>query len=284
MPAVPHSPSRLGIRLASSPLFSRLYPLRFAKQLHLKEYTVCDPALPPFLSGLRIAYASDIHYGAFLDRTGVEKLTEKLNALDADILILGGDYGDSPETTSEFFRILPTLKARMAVCGVMGNHDRAGLSARSLATAMLRKDITPLCNSAAKISIRGSCIAVCATDDCNHGKPDYPLTSRLVRKADYVIFAPHSPDALVPAYRLSDKPFFNLAVCGHTHGGQIAPLGVTLRTSCRLGWRYGQQYRTGMISEHGVSVIVSNGIGTTYMPMRIGAEPQYHAILLRNGE
>ena len=98
--------------------------------------------------------------------------------------------------------------------------------------------------------------------------------------ADYVIYAPHAPDALEDAYNVQRDPFFDLALCGHTHGGQVTLLGFAPYTASRRGLRYGNHYRSGEIEEHGVTVLVSNGVGTTWLPLRLGARAQYHLITL----
>ncbi|MBQ9197486.1 MAG: metallophosphoesterase [Clostridia bacterium] len=270
--------------LARLPAPKLLYPLYLSRQLYLKEYEVASSRVPPALSGLRIAYASDVHYGSCLDEKRVIELAEKLNALNADIILLGGDYGDRNELSLEFWRLLPDLRARLAVCAVMGNHDLSGGPAQPLLNAMRRRGVTPLVNSALRLNYNGGRFALCSTDDNYKGNPDYAKIARQTAESPYVIYAPHSPDALKNAYALSEKPFFDLAICGHTHGGQVALFGVGLATSSRLGLRYGARYRTGMIRERGVTVIVSNGVGTSFLPIRLGVEPQYHLITLKHTE
>ena len=76
---------------------------------------------------------------------------------------------------------------------------------------------------------------------------------------------------------LADGPFYQLALCGHTHGGQVALLGHSLHSSSDLGDRY----RSGWYREAGAEIMVSNGVGTPVLPVRLGAPPQYHLITLR---
>ncbi|MBQ9299532.1 MAG: metallophosphoesterase family protein [Clostridia bacterium] len=281
----PHTFSRkIGLWLSRLPAPKWLYPLYLPRQLYLKEYEVAAKRVPPALSGLRIAYASDMHYGGYLDEQRVSALAEKLNALHADIIILGGDYGENNENSLEFWRLIPDLHARLAVCAVMGNHDLKSGPAQPLLKEMRRRGVTPLVNKALRLTRNGVHFAVCATDDLYLGHPDFEKTARQASGQAYVIYAPHSPDALKFAYALSEKPFFDLAICGHTHGGQVALFGVGLATSSRQGFRYGNRYRTGMLRERGVHVIVSNGVGTTWLPLRLGVEPQYHLITLKHTE
>lgn len=272
---------RLLMHLPSSRLF---YPVYLSRQLYLQEYQVTLDRLPRALDGLRIAYASDMHYGAYFDRDRAVDLAERLNALDADLMILGGDYGEGGLESREFWQILPPLRARLGVIAVLGNHDRFKGSAQQLCRLIKQHGATPLVNDTLRFTYHDTSFAVCATDDLYRGSPDYARVARQAAAERFVIYAPHSPDALKAAYALSEKPFFDLALCGHTHGGQVAVLGVGLATSSRLGWRYGHHYRTGLIRERGAAVIVSNGVGSTWLPLRLGVPPQYHLITLKRTE
>ena len=126
----PHRPGKLGLWLNSLPEnWKWVFPVHLSRQLYLVENDVTSEKLPRALHGLKIAYASDIHFGALLKEERVIDLAERLNALEADIILLGGDYGEDAAHTLEFFRLLPPLKAKLAVCGVIGNHDRAEATA-----------------------------------------------------------------------------------------------------------------------------------------------------------
>lgn len=276
-----HAPSAVGAWLSRLPAPRFLYPLYLARQLYLDQRELELDSLPDALDGLRIAYVSDIHFGRFLSEERVRALTERVSALDADLLILGGDYGDGPIAFERFWRIVPPLHARYGVCGVLGNHDRMDGGLKTLVDAMRGRGVVPLVNDTLSVEINGARLAICGPDDCYHGSPDYRRLARQAKGADLVIFAPHSPDALADAYGVSSRPFFQLALCGHMHGGQIAPFGLNLHTASRRGRRYGARYRTGILHEKGVTVVISNGVGTTWMPLRMGAKPQYHLFTLR---
>jgi predicted MPP superfamily phosphohydrolase len=60
-----------------------------------------------------------------------------------------------------------------------------------------------------------------------------------------------------------------LVLSGHTHGGQIAPFGITLVTPRGSG-----SYVKGWYHQEGHSMYVMRGIGTTGVPLRIGATPE----------
>lgn len=279
----PHRPGKLGLWLNSLPEnWKWVFPVHLSRQLYLVENDVTSEKLPRALHGLKIAYASDIHFGALLKEERVIDLAERLNALEADIILLGGDYGEDAAHTLEFFRLLPPLKAKLAVCGVIGNHDRAEATAEELIDAMETCGITPLVNSTLTFEMDGKKLCICATDDLSHGDPAFNEVKEQVFGADYVIYAPHSPDALEAAREEGADGFYDLVVCGHTHGGQVAIFGFAPYTSSLYGARYGNLYLSGEIEEDdGTQIIISNGVGITWMPVRFGAPPQYHLITLR---
>lgn len=258
------------------PLMRALAPFKNARELTLETHTV---QTTPF-DTLKIAFASDIHFGQLFDSARLDDLANRLNALGADVIILGGDYGEDAKTALSFWERLPRLQARYGVCAALGNHDRAESDAFPFIKAMKKRGVIPLVNSAARFDISGKTLAVCATDDYNHGRPDFQKTAATARDADYVIYAPHSPDALKDAFSLAGKPFFDLALCGHTHGGQVRIFGIAPKTGSRHGFGYGTKHLSGELMENGARVIISNGVGVTQLPIRLSAPAQYHLITL----
>ena len=280
---MPHRPGKLGLWLHSLPQnWKWVFPVHLSRQLYLVENDVTSEKLPREMHGLKIAYASDVHYGALLEKERVLDLAQRLNALDADIILLGGDYGEDAAHTLQFFAMLPPLHAKVAVCGVIGNHDRAEATAEELIAAMEKAGVTPLVNSTLTLEMNGKKLCICATDDLCHGEPAFRDVQEQAAGADYVIYAPHSPDALQALQEEGAEVFYDLAICGHTHGGQVSILGFAPYISSLYGMRYGNLYLSGQIEEDdNVQIIVSNGVGTTWMPVRMGAPPQYHLITLR---
>ncbi len=94
-----------------------------------------------------------------------------------------------------------------------------------------------------------------------------------------MIYTPHSPDILPSALKQGHFDFA-LVLTGHTHGGQVAPFGHTIHSSSR----YGDRYRSGWIEEGGKQIFISNGVGTSLLPVRLGAPAQIHRITLRKKE
>jgi predicted MPP superfamily phosphohydrolase len=138
---------------------------------------------------------------------------------------------------------------------------------------------TILKNGGKVLSRGGEKLIVAGLDDWKAGQQDIPKVASAVRGGDCVLLLSHNPDALPSvAGQLSsdEKPWADLTLAGHTHGGQIALFGHGLFTSSI----YGQRYLSGWYEEHGAMMLVSNGVGGYMAPLRLGAPPEAHLITL----
>ena len=275
----PHGIHWLGRMLAKLPPWPILYPLYEASKLNLVEELYWSPKIPEGFDGFRILYLSDIHYGPLFPEERVRDLVERVNKLHADVVVLGGDYATNSDSAIDFFQLKPGFQAKTAVLGVLGNHDRRMPedNLEKLLAAMREDGVTPLVNDGVILECKGSRMAFVACDDYYCGKPDLPKTAALSRNADYTVFLPHMPDILPETFKMPGGPFYQLALCGHTHGGQVAVLGHAVRSSSI----YGSKYLSGWYHEHGVDFLVSNGVGVSGLPVRWGAKPQMHLITMR---
>lgn len=271
----------IGKLLAALPAPRLLYPLYLARQLETVEEEYASALLPKAFDGLKIAYASDIHYGSLLKEDRVRALAQRINAMQADIVLLGGDYGEDSPGAIRFFQLHPGFQAGIAVLGAIGNHDRKPPDdLPGLMDEMKKEGVIPVCNDAWILERQGSSIAFASTDDFFLGEPDYIKTAQSCRNADFTVYFPHNPDSLPETYGLFDSSFYQLALCGHTHGGQVAVKRHAVISSSL----YGSRFLSGWYRENGADIMVSNGVGTSKLPVRLGAVPQIHCITLRRKE
>jgi predicted MPP superfamily phosphohydrolase len=66
-------------------------------------------------------------------------------------------------------------------------------------------------------------------------------------------------------------------LAGHSHGGQIR---LPLVGSRSTGSDYIDRHLRGRFVEHGQTLIVSSGIGTSILPLRIGVPPEIVEVTL----
>ena len=274
----------LGKLLAKVPRNKKwLWPFYLAGQLNLVEDTFSSPAMPEEWDGFRIVYFSDVHFGPMFSAQRARDLIMKINALNADLVLLGGDYGETALAGVDFFEAIPPIHAKHGVLAAIGNHDLHGSQKdnKKLKETMRHKGIMVLENDCHILRGKDSVLRFCATDDIRSGKPDADILNGPTPEGQttFTVYFPHSPDIL-PGILTNGQKKFDLGIFGHTHGGQIAPFGHSLHSSSR----WGDRYRTGWMIERGHEMLISNGVGTSLIPVRIGAPPQYHLITLRPGE
>ncbi len=252
-----------------------------AHRIELKTYTVTSPDLPPEFDGTRVVLLTDIHRTWFFSQDRVRSLVERVNALEPDLVVLGGDYVYA-ETDYEAscFAELALLEAPLGRYAVLGNHDYGehddeGKDPTPTIEAVDASGITLLDNRAVWVEQAGARIRLGGVGDYSEDTPRLGPTIEATSTDDFILLVSHNPD-----YAEELPPgAVDLVLSGHTHGGQVTFFGLW---APYLPSDYGQKYRTGLVVTENTTVIVSNGIGTIFPPIRFFAPPQIVEITLRS--
>ncbi|MBE5796014.1 MAG: metallophosphoesterase [Clostridiales bacterium] len=264
-------------------LFALAWPFVEPYLLETETVTLRADDLPAGIGQLRVVYLTDVHKGGTFGADRVSALVSKVNTLNADIVLLGGDYADDSSGAVEFFRTLPRIHSRYGVYAVVGNHDRTlpESNLNQLRAAMQSAGVTPLVNSVTSVRIGTENIYIAGIDDVNNGHPDLKGVAAQVRQRDYVIFLCHTPEIIPQALAAEDMNrdlrWFDLGLFGHTHGGQLAFFGGLLRDD-----GVDDQYRSGWLRQNRTDLLISRGVGTTVLPMRLFCRPQIHLITINS--
>ena len=273
------------VLLALGAVLAIAYASTLTVQVAEHELRIAD--LPDNLKNLRIVFLSDIHQGPWFSQKRVDQLIAQVNELSADIVIFGGDYAQDAQSAISFFQTLPEVSSRLGTYAIAGDKDRSDEdgSLALLLAAMKNKGITGVVNSVEPIKLGKSYVYVAGADDYAKGYPKMDKVASQVREEDFVIFAGHSPNLLPAVHDARDQDgnshWYDLALFGHTHGGQINLFGYTpLR---KLRTEMGRHYQSGLLAENRAYILVSNGVGTEYVPLRLFAAPQVHLIVLKKG-
>lgn len=269
------------LALAVVVLFCLAWPFTEPFLLQTEHATLTAPDLPEGIGQMRLVFASDIHKGGLFGDKRVAALVSNINACNADIVLLGGDYANDIESAIEFFQSLPRIHSRYGVYAVLGNHDRTIPESKltTLRSAMQAAGVTPLVNAVAKVRIGLSDICIAGIDDADNGRGDMKAVSSQVRAEDYVIFLSHTPKVIPDALKLKDMNgrdgWFDLGLFGHTHGGQVAFLGPLLKDD-----GVPDEYTQGWFRQNRADMLVSRGVGTSGLPVRLFCLPQIHLITI----
>lgn len=237
---------------------------------------------PQALDGYRIAQISDIHIGALLDHRFARRLTDRVNALDADLVAVTGDLVDGPlHHLSDEVQPFADLRGQDGVFFVVGNHDfYSGIEpwaalARDLGMRVLRNERMVLrperFESAASFVLAG-------VDDHRqrrmpgHGGEDLDEALAGIEDdptAEPVVLLAHDPSTFKRAHAMG----IDLQISGHTHGGQMWPFHFFVRAAMPF---VAGRYRRG-----DAELYVSRGSGFWGPPMRLFAPAEITEIVLR---
>ncbi len=100
------------------------YGLIEAKWLTVNRVTLEIPKLPQAFKGRTVAFLSDIHHGPYVPLSYVRHAVDMTNALNPDLIVLGGDYPhEGVEYIAPCIEELGRLRAPLGVYAVLGNHD-----------------------------------------------------------------------------------------------------------------------------------------------------------------
>ncbi len=216
---------------------------------------------------LRIVQVSDLHVHGL--GTLERQLLEQLHDAQADLIVITGDAIDRSACLPALDTLLaefPTAPRRLAI---MGNWEyKSGAGLRSMEQTYERHGIELLVNRSVTLEHRGRTIRVTGLDDIMGGRPDAVAALQDARPVDQHLVLAHCPitrDSLdmPPGHPVS------LVLSGHTHGGQVAPFGIATHVPPGSG-----RYVAGWYRDGGPPMYVSRGIGTSLLPIRIGATPE----------
>ncbi len=250
------------------------YALMEARWLGVSRVTLSVPNLPGVFKGRTIAFLADMHHGPWVPIEYIRHAVEMANALNADLIVLGGDYPHRGLAYVEpCIRELARLRAPLGVYAILGNHDHYDGVQPHVSRALRQAGIPELTNRGRWIRADGARLWLCGVGDYWEDYQDLPAALDGTTRDDAVILLSHNPDYVE---EVRDTRV-GLVLAGHTHGGQVhlpiigAPVVPSL---------YGQKYTQGLVQGPVAPVYVTRGIGTIVPPVRLGCRPEIVLITL----
>lgn len=202
---------------------------------------------------LQLFFISDTH-ARKINKKMIKSISGKIDAV-----IIGGDFVDrrtSVQTLQDNIRLLKTLGP---IYFVWGNND-VEFDEQSLRQLFLQHNVTLLENEAVLLGKQQDFYLSAVTYRPGEENIQRALVNCHLEKTAFVS---HNPELFYKVHR-QFKPLLSMA--GHLHGGQI-----------RLG-KWGIQPHGYFKQIDNRYELVSNGYGTTLLPLRLGAKPECHII------
>ena len=251
------------------------------------RYTAVYENLPPEFDGFRIAQISDLHDAQFGE--GNLDVLEILENESPDMIALTGDMLDFRRLNIGASVSFISEAAKIAPCYyVNGNHEAQlhntypdfKKAIEEAGVAVLDNRAVPITRGSGSIMIAGinDPLLASKTELNNRGVTGVAnmildgLEKDIAGK--FTVLLSHRPD-MFEAYVSHD---IELALCGHTHGGQIRlPLIGGLFGP---GQGFFPKYDAGLFKKDGTEMIISRGIGNSAFPVRFNDTPEVVVVTL----
>ncbi len=287
--------AKVALGLSVIPAFTLVYGIvANAYNYQFKKLSIKFPNLPSSFDGFKIIQLSDIHSGSFTQTKPIEEVIEKINALDADLILFTGDLvNNETSEMSDLKSIFGRLKAKLGVMSVTGNHDygdyvqwdseeakKANFAALIDTHKQMGWDI--LMNEHRLIERNDEKIAILGVE--NWGKalhfPKYGKLNEAYKGTENVPFKllmSHDPSHWDGQIR-PEYPDIDLTLSGHTHGFQFGIETKYFKWSPSQ-WVYKQW--AGLYQEASQYIYVNRGFGFLGYPGRVGILPEITIIELK---
>lgn len=219
---------------------------------------------------LNVVQISDLQVSEYFETNRLDKVIEKVNAQNPDILLFTGDlfdnYSKYPEQMAPMIEKLKAFKANIGKYAVWGNHDYGGGAVRVYEDVMSAGGFVVLRNQGETLTLSdGRQVFLGGLDDSLLGNPSISDTLAYRQNYDYAITMTHEPD-VADGFIGTDT---QLVLAGHSHGGQVWLPFYPIKNVLA------EKYTRGLYQLDAITQLyVNTGIGTTSIHARFGVIPE----------
>ena len=271
----------------------QLYGMKHAQDIIVTSYDVNIDKDAGDLKEMKIVLIADLHMSVNSHHETIQKMVDLVNQEDADAVVIAGDiftssYGGMKDP-DRYAEILRGIKTRDGVYAVYGNHDVEETLFGGFPTTPIEKafrteemeqffkdaGFTVLYDEIVMLEDEVQLAGRVDGEKAGDGTDDRLSAKELLAGADKtkpVIVLEHEP---VEFANLKENGA-DLALCGHTHAGQIFPgnLVVPFFNENAYGYK--------VVS--GLQTIVTSGVGYYGPPMRVGTTAEITVVNLTFGD
>ena len=237
------------------------------RNIEIRTLDISIPKGESKLDELNVVMASDIHLSPIDGERLLVRIVDKINSINPDIILLGGDIVDDKAKVLEERRIGESfrgLKSKYGVYSITGNHefinevDSCVRYAEKFGIKFLRDSY----------ELVDSSFYLIGRDDTSMpqftGKPRKSLEEIVkdISTNHPKILLDHTPFKL----EQTKQNGIDLQLSGHTHHGQIWPINLITKMIYEISWGYKKKGET--------HYYVSSGAGTWGPPVRTGSSSE----------
>nr|WP_312578472.1 metallophosphoesterase [Sedimentibacter sp.] len=230
---------------------------------------------------IKILQFSDTHLSDYFDTKDLQRIVNKINNENPDIVIFSGDLIDYYKNYSyegditQISDILGRIKAPLGKYSVYGNHDYGGGAEKAYSEIMKKSGFITLVNNAVKLEKYN--INIMGLDDSIFGNIGKEELYNNIDGSYYNIVISHEPDVVDSMLEYD----IDLFLSGHSHGGQV---NIPFFSSA-IYPPLGEKYTRGLYEFENyreTKLYVNIGIGTSQIPFRFMSLPEISVFILKN--
>ncbi len=233
------------------------------------NYVVSSPKLSPFWKDKKIIFTSDTHLGLIRREKFLKRIVDTINKENPDIIFNLGDLIDGPSFPyQKEFTPMDDLKSKIGNFYVEGNHERYSQEYEKF-KENFPKNLSDITNK--KVIVNNTQIigipygALKSNDDINN---ELKLLGYDEKMPSIILM--HDP---MDTSKLVENNV-SLVLSGHTHRGQFFPFTLLVK-------QIAGKYFYGVTNTKDTISIISSGVGTAMIPIRIGTNPEVVVVTIK---
>lgn len=266
-----------------------IYGMINAGNIQTTKYDISIDKKAGKLDSLNVVLIADLHLGYNIGCRHMEKMVDKINAQNPDLVVVAGDIFDNEyealENLDRLAAILRGIQSKYGVYACYGNHDiqekiLAGFTFGGKEKKESSVKMDEFLEKSGITLLRDEYVLI---DDSFYlyGRPDYERPGRGIDERKSPQEITEDLDLSLPVLVIDHEPreLQELAdagvdadLCGHTHDGQLFPGNLTIK----LMW----ENACGYLKKGNMHSIVTSGVGLFGPNMRVGTKSEICDIMM----
>ncbi|TXE88987.1 metallophosphoesterase [Campylobacter volucris] len=195
----------------------------FVNAVSVPKVKEIDLKIDKLKENLNIVLISDVHLGKNLGEEFLKALIEKINALNADMVIIAGDLIDTDISKIHYLKLLQNFKSKYGTFYVYGNHEYYNGMEEISAKLKKIQNFKILEDEGIEFdNFTLSGTLDLSAERLGYKASDINKVKQHINNEKFNILITHQPK-YVKTY---DVTGFDLILSGHTHAGQIFPFSL----------------------------------------------------------